>query len=69
MFFPVSFEKQQSYSEDLFLQNSKTDRLSHFDLNKFFNLHGIGFGHYRDLSTSLNIKQQDEEEIISELKN
>ena len=81
MFFPVSFEKQQSYSEDLFLQNSKTDRLSHFDLNKFFNLHGIGFDHYidlsaslnikkqdKDLSTSLNIKKQDKEEIIRELK-
>ena len=68
MFFPVSFEKQQSYPEDLFLQNSKSDRLSHFDLNKFFNLHGIGFDHFRDLSASLNIKQQDKEEIIMELK-
>ena len=73
MFFPVSFEKRNSYSEDLFLQNSKTDRLSHFDLNNFFNLHGIGFGYFENFSenlliSSLNIKKQDKEEIIMELK-
>lgn len=73
MFFPVSFEKRNSYSEDLFLQNSKTDRLSHFDLNNFFNLHGIGFGYFENVSenlliSSLNIKEQDKEEIIRELK-
>lgn len=72
MFFPVSLKKQV-HSEDLFLQNSKTDRLSHFDLNKFFNLYGIGFGYFENFSenlliSSLNIKKQDKEEIIRELK-